>query len=699
MAMDNETLRALEFAKVTGVLAAYAVTARGKRRADALRPMDDPEAIRYALQETDEMAQAMAEGLTLPLAPVEDVTPAAQKARAGGGPLEPQALWRVAECLDMANRVANSLLRAGSGHPALSALGQSIPQSPELVAHIRSTVDASGMVLDEASDDLKAVRHRIRTLRRRIEEMLRRLIANPDVRPHLMYQNPTMCRDRYVLPVNAFRKHDVPGLVHGSSDSGATLYIEPLQVIEPGNELGEALGAEEEEVRRVLWRLTRSVGAECDNIAAAVDRLTEVDVLRAKALMSIAFGMCRPEVNEAGVLELTEARHPLLLRLTCPAGTVAPRGEDMDFAAVVPLDIRLGQDFNVLVITGPNTGGKTVMLKTLGLLCLMARAGMHVPASQANLPLYDAIYADIGDEQSLEQSLSTFSSHMGRIIRILRSATPRSLVLLDELGAGTDPTEGSALGEAILKRLLQVRCSTVVVTHLGKLKTFAVARPGVENASMDFDLRTLRPAYHLTIGTVGSSNALEIAERLGLPPAVLSEARGLLDAESAGQYSSALDQIRLARQDAEERRDRTQYLEQQAEKLKAEYEATLTRLKAEEERRGADIGLQMRESLDKLYQEADRLYEDTRHSHKSLAKRLRGVRDGVAECLEHVASLLRGHRLERPLQPGDEVYVIKIHKWGTVERVDRQTQRVRVRVGDAQVEVTAEDLQPWADNV
>jgi DNA mismatch repair protein MutS2 len=471
-----------------------------------------------------------------------------------------------------------------------------------------------------------------------------------------------------------------------------------MQVIDMGNELAEQLGTEQEEVERILWALTQAVGAEAETIGMAVQRLAEADLVRAKALMSRAFGMAEPKLG-APHMELREARHPLLLALTAPEDRTAPRAEDLDPAAVVPLDVRLGQDFRMLILTGPNTGGKTVVLKTVGLLCLMARAGMHVPAAQARVPDYDAVFVDIGDEQSLEQSLSTFSSHMSRIIRILDTATPESLVLLDELGAGTDPAEGSALGEAILCRLLEMSCQAVVVTHLGKLKTFAVSRPQAENASMDFDARTLMPCYHLIVGTVGSSNALEIAERLGLPPSILASARGLLDDESAGEYSSMLDEVRLVREDAEQRRDRVQYLEEEAERLKAQYEEAVARLKAEEERRGADLGLKIRDRLEEVAAEAARLYDDMRYSHKSLSRRVRDVRDGVQACIETVTDLLKGHKIDRPLKPGDEVYVIKVHKWGTVERVDRRRERVRVRVGDAQMEVAPEDLQAWGEDV
>jgi DNA mismatch repair protein MutS2 len=697
--VDDDVIRSLEFGKVTRILAGYAVTPRGKKRAESLAPMRDRPSVEQALELVSQMRGAMDEGYTLPLGPVEDVSPAAERARAGGGPLEPQLLWRVAECLDAAGRVSSSLRRLGGSWPALVALGRRVPQCPQLVEAVRKAIDASGRVLDGASPELKTIRRRIGALRRRIEEMLRRLIESPGVRPHLQYPNPTMCRDRYVLPVNAYRRHEVGGLVHGSSDSGATLYVEPFTIVEPGNELGEAMGEEEEEVRRILWELTGKVAAECDSVLNAVEMLAEVDVVRAEALMSMAFAMSRPALSATRALELQGARHPLLLRLTCPPDRKAPTAEDLDFDAVVPLDIHLGQDFDVLVITGPNTGGKTVVLKTLGLLCLMARAGMHVPAERASVPLYDAVYADIGDEQSLEQSLSTFSSHMGRIIRILRQATPESLVLLDELGAGTDPTEGTALGEGILKRLVGMGASTVVVTHLSKLKTFAVTRPRVENASMDFDMQTLRPTYRLTVGTVGSSNALEIAERLGLPSPILQDAREALDAESAGQYSSALDEIRLAREDAEERRERMQYLEQQAGELKTEYEQTLARLKAEEARRDAGFGLKMRDDLEALQAEAERLYEDLRHSHRSVAKRVREVRDGLSACLEELERLLEGHRPKRALQPGDEVYVTRMHRWGTVEHIGRDGERARVRVGDVQVEVEVEDLEPWGEGV
>jgi len=697
--MDTDAQRVLEFSKVLDILAQYAATSMARRKARALLPESAAGGVELALRETTEMAEALREGYALPLGSIDDVTGQAERARSGGGPLEPAVLSNVATCLEAAERVARSLGRQGRSYPALVRLGQSIPTCPELAERIRSSIDVNDRVKDEASPELNNIRRRVQRLRKQIEATLRGLIENSEIRPHLQYPNPTMCRDRYVLPVNAYSKKAVPGLVHGSSDSGATLYIEPMSVVETGNELSEAIGEEQDEVRRILWVLTRAVGSEADRIEAATDRLGDVDLVRAKARMSNAFAMCEPDLDEGRFLELRGARHPLLLWLTRPEQPKVPEREDLDFDSVVPLDVRLGDDFDVLMITGPNTGGKTVVLKTIGLACLMARSGMHVAAENATVPLFDAVFADIGDEQSLEQSLSTFSSHMSRIIRVLNQATPRTLVLLDELGAGTDPAEGSALGEAILKRIVQIGCCAVVVTHLGRLKTFATSRPQVENASMEFDTRTLRPTYGFRIGSPGSSNALEIADRLGLPAHILAEARELLDSESQGDYSTMLDEVQEAREEAEQRRDRMQYLEEQAQKLKEQYEQVLARLQAEEDRRGADIGFQMRDELEEMVGEADRLQQDMGEVHKAWARRVRAVRDGLRKCVEDIDALLEGHDLERPLEEGDEVYVIKLHKWGTVRRVDERQGRARVQVGKMSVDIELDELQPWGEEL
>ena len=692
--MDPDALKLLEFPTMQRILAGLTSTGPGQELAMNLRPLDDLPQIELELARTAEMLAASEREFKAPLGGLPDVRQPVRRAAAGGGPLEGAVLWQIATFCGLATQVGNALDRLGDRYPLLSALASRIPRPERIEQRIQGAIDASGTVKDDATPQLAELRGRIKSLRRTIEDTLIAMVHSPSVSPFLQYPNPSFQHDRYVLPVNARQKSRVRGIVHGTSDSGATIYIEPLQTIEPGNRLSEAQSLEEEVVREILWDMTRHVARESENLLAAQETLALVDLVAARARLAQRYRMVRPTPSEGKTLELRGARHPILLWLT-ERGRVQEDRREPDFNAVVPMDVRLGDDFQVLVVTGPNTGGKTVALKTVGLLCLMARAGLFVPAAHAAVPLYDSIYADIGDEQSLEQSLSTFSSHMGRIIRVLDSANAHSLVLLDEIGAGTDPVEGAALGQAVLGELVQRGCSAIVTTHLGQLKTFAAACPQAENACVDFDAQTLRPTYHLTIGAAGRSNALEIAERLGMPPALLKGARDLLDEASNGQYSSVLEQVQLAVKDAETRRQRAQWIEAEAEKLKAHYEGTLRRIREQEERTGADIGLKIRDDVTRLAAEANRLYDDVRFSHKPLARKMREVRDGLRAVLQRTEQLLDKRTPDRPIQPGDEVYIVKVHKWGRVDSVDAVHKRALVTVGNMQMEVDLSELVPW----
>jgi DNA mismatch repair protein MutS2 len=696
--MDPDVIRLLEFATVKQVLAGQASTPPGRALALALEPMDDLEDVALALAQTDEMVRASREAFRTPLGGVEDVRVAVERAAAGGGPLEGPALWQIVQVCDAAERIGSALRRLKDSFPLLSALGEQMPALPDLRQHIQQTVETSGKLRDNATPRLAELRAQIIKLRRRIEDILDSLIHETTVASRLQYPNPSIHHDRYVLAVNSYHRNSVPGIVHGTSDSGATLYIEPLRTLELGNQLSEAIGLEEEEAWSILWNLTRHVAHERDRILTAQGVLAQADLIAAKARMAGRYRMCLPEVSAGRVLELRAARHPILLALTERTGKDELARTEPNFDAVVPMDVHLGDDFRVLVVTGPNTGGKTVTLKTIGLLCLMARAGMFVPAERAAIPLFDSIYVDIGDEQSLQQSLSTFSSHISRIARILDTASARALVLLDELGSGTDPIEGAALGEAILNELVERGCSAVVTTHLGQLKTFASACPAVENACVEFDTETLRPTYRLSIGMAGHSNALEIAARLGMPRPLLDDARSRLDGASGGAYGQMLDQVRQASLDSEERRRRTQYLESEAEKLRQEYEERLRRIKHEEERTGADIGLKMKSELEALERAASLLHDDVRFSHKALARKVRQIRDGLRHALGRTEEIVEGHAPRRPVQSGDEVYIAKIHKWGQVLRVDEGRDRAMVVVAGRQMDVALEDLTPWGSD-
>ena len=697
--MHPDALRLLEFDTVRHILAEFTSTDTGRELALELEPLDDPEELDTALKQTAELLQAIVREFHAPVSGVSDVRDPVRRAAAGGGPLEGRVLWQVATLCECADNVAQALGRISEGYPTLAALGGRLPPLGDVLTRIRAAIDASGRVVDGATSALAELRSQILALKRRIEDKLDSMIHDSGVSPHLQYPNPRFHHDRYVLPVNAKRRWGVKGIVHGTSDSGATLYVEPMQIVELGNQLCEAIGAEQEEVETVLWDLTRLVGHRADDLLPAQGVLAVMDLLMAKVRMAQRYEMTRPQITRGRLLELRDARHPILLRLTENVEGEEHARREPDFNAVVPLDIHLGDEFRVLVVTGPNTGGKTVTLKTLGLLCLMARAGLFVPAERAIVPLYDAIHVDIGDEQSLEQSLSTFSSHISRIIRVLAATSPDSLVLLDELGAGTDPTEGAALAQAVLEDLVGRRCSAVVTTHLGRLKTFPSTCPAVENACVEFDIETLRPTYRLSIGTAGSSNALEVAQRLGMPAGLLAAARRTLNQQSGGNYGRMLDQVAVAAKDAEQRRKRAQYMESEAEKLKTDYEERLARVKEEEERTGADAGLRVRDDLTRLEEMAARLHDDVRFSHKTLAGKVREIRDGLKAALGRTQKLLDGHRIERQYAPGDEVYVAKMHKWGTVERVDESRARATVSVGGMKMEIDLEGLVPWGTDM
>ncbi len=693
--MDSEIIRLLEFPTVRRILAGFTSSGPGRELALGLEPMGDPEEVELALAQTAEMVRAAEGGFQTPLGGVSDVRAPVEMAASGGGPLEGPVLWHIGCLCQTAAKVGDALERLARAHPHLGALGARMPRIPDLERHIKEAIEPSGKVRDDATPKLAELRSQIKGLRRKIEETLDALVHNPHVSPHLQYHNLSIYHDRYVLPVNALHRSSISGIVHGTSDSGATVYVEPMATIELGNRLGEAVGREEEEVRAILWDLTRGVAGRRDDLLGAQGLLALVDLILAKARMAKRYRMSRPLIGQGRTLELHQARHPTLLWLTEGHEEEEAARREPDFDLVAPIDIHLGDEFRVLVVTGPNMGGKTVALKTVGLLCLMARAGLFVPAKRAVIPFYDGTYADIGDEQSLEQSLSTFSSHMSRIVRILGEATGRSLVLLDELGSGTDPLEGAALGEAILSRLVRCGCSAIVTTHLGQLKTFAAACPQAENACVEFDSETLRPTYELTIGAAGSSNALEVASRLGMSPAVLNEARKRLDEVSGGAYGRVLAQVQQASEDTEKRRRRVQWLEEEARRLKKEYEGRLERIREEEERTGANVGLKMKEDLEGLHRQAWRLHDEVRFSHKSLARKVRQIRDGLRQALERTEDLLAGRRIPRPIQPGDEVYVSKVHKWGVVTRVDEGRGRALVEVGEMQMEAALDDLVPW----
>jgi DNA mismatch repair protein MutS2 len=648
--MDAHTLELLQFDKVRELLSGYAASALGRDLARGVEPSTDADAIRAELRLVTEMAEALGLGQAPPFSGLHDVRLLARRA-AIGTMLTAEQLLEVADTLSCTGAMYRYRMRLAEHLTGLIDHLSGIEDLGIVAKTISGCIDTRGHVLDMASRDLAAVRQLLADLDEKVKLEVRRLLANPELRRILSYPNATIHGDHYVLPVAANHRHKVQGVVHRVSGTGETIFIEPASIANLSAERVTLKADEDREVKRVLRRLSTEVGRVAKPLAYAVEVLAKLDLVTAKARYSRDFNMYPPDVNPDRRLWLRQARHPILEHLfrNADRGPRPPESGSESSGStpkpppappkVVPIDVRLGYGFNLLVITGPNTGGKTVTLKTTGLLCLMAQCGMHIPAGEGSqVPVFRHVLSDIGDEQSLEQSLSTFSSHVTRIASILRTADADSLVLLDELGAGTDPTEGAALGRAILDELDHLGCRAIVTTHLGDLKTYAFNNDRAENGAVEFDTETLRPTYRLMIGQYGMSNALKIARRLKLPKAVLQKAHKYLKRRKG--KTGELARLQELREEAEKAKEQA---------LAAAHEAT--REKEEFERRKAQL-------------------------------------DREAEAVVQLQQMRVG------LRPGDVVKVSRFDKTGKVVRVDAKKQTVTVGVGIGQWEVPFDEIFP-----
>jgi DNA mismatch repair protein MutS2 len=597
--MDAHTLALLEFDKVRELLAGHAASSLGKELARAVEPMTEGDAIRAEIALVAEMADALGDNQAPPFGGLHDVRLLARRA-AIGSMLAAEQLLEVADTLACTGAMYRYRQHLSPRFGRLIEMLASIEDLGQVAKAITGCIDGRGHVLDMASRELTGVRQKLAEVDERVQNVIKRLLRDPELRRILRYPNATVSGDHYVLPVAVNHRHKLQGVVHRTSSTGETLFIEPAGVASLSAERAMLKGEEEREVRRILRRLSGDVAKMSKPLTHAIGVMARLDLVTAKARFGREFRMYAPDVNTDGRLWLRQARHPLLEHLFRtvesgrwtvdgdePSSPPTAHGPPSTEREVVPIDVRLGHGFNLLIITGPNTGGKTVTLKTAGLLCLMAQSGMLTPAAQgSSVPVFTQILADIGDEQSLEQSLSTFSSHISRIAHILRTADAQSLVLLDELGAGTDPTEGAALGRAILDELDRIGCRAMVTTHLGDLKTYAFHNERAENGAVEFDAATLRPTYRLLIGQFGMSNALKIARRLKLPRDLLRRARRYLRrrqkrAPEIARLQQLREETERAREEAltaahEATREREEYERKQEElRQRAEAEAAL----------------------------------------------------------------------------------------------------------------------------
>src|SRR3990172_8741968 len=553
--MDSKSIQTLELPKILERLSKYASFSAGVALALALAPTPDFAEARRRQQETAEARKLLAVKTDVTIGDARDVRPLAQTA-ARGGVLDPAEMLDVKNTLIAARTLHRILAKLADQFPKLAAIAVGVQDVPGLVEAITRTIDERGEVLDSASERLASIRREMRIAHDRLLDKLNRILSDPRHAAHLQEFIITQRAGRYVIPIKADFKGRIRGIVHDQSASGATLFIEPLATVEINNAWREKQLEEQNEIRRIMAQLSALVGAQVDKIISTVEALADLDLAFAKAKYAEAIRASEPVLREirsqksevgsqrAKVQLPTSDLRPLT-RIH-PGSVVqlrSPRHPLLNPETVVPIDVEFDDETYALVITGPNTGGKTVSLKTVGLLTLMAQCGLHLPAqSGSELSVFHNVFADIGDEQSIEQSLSTFSAHITNTIRLLRQADDQSLVILDELGAGTDPGEGSALARAILSYLLDLGATTLVATHYPELKGYAHNTPGVKNASVEFDLETLAPTYHLTIGLPGRSNAFAIATRLGLDASIVDEAKTMV-AQTDLEAEKLLDEI------------------------------------------------------------------------------------------------------------------------------------------------------------
>ena len=560
--MNERYQRVLEYPKILNRLAGLAVSAMGKERALALHPSGDFDEVRRLQAQTEEASSVIAYTGGNPMSEFDDVREYL-KLSTVGATLSMKALLSVAGALRACRTVRKALVTEREDTPILTEMGSRIASNRMLEEDITNAIISEDEMSDHASPELYDIRRHIRVINDRVRDKLNSYIRSASTQKYLMDSIITMRNGRYVIPVKAEYRQQVPGLVHDQSGSGSTLFIEPMAIVEAGNELKEWTLKERQEMEKILKDFSARIAPDAPMIASSLGILADLDCVFARAYLAREMNAVEPKLNADGRVNLIHARHPLI-----------------DPEKVVPSNLWMGEDFTTLVITGPNTGGKTVTLKTVGLLTLMAQSGMQIPAQfGSEIAVFDEVFADIGDEQSIEQSLSTFSSHMTNIVEILKNVTPRSLVLFDELGAGTDPTEGAALAMAILEHLLNLHVTTLATTHYSELKAFALSTRGVENASVEFDVETLRPTYRLSIGVPGKSNAFEISRKLGLPEPLIAAAGERLTRDQI-RFEDVIANAEYHRQIAEKEQKlaeqahiETQRIRSEAEKERREYES------------------------------------------------------------------------------------------------------------------------------
>ena len=685
--MNEKVLHTLEYNKILDQLTEYAFSADARSRCQKLRPITDRAQIEQLQQQTSDALSRLFKYGSLSFSGVTDIRDSLKRLEIGGA-LSAIELLRVCSLLESAKR-AKAFARSQEDNDqpddSLTGLFAGIEPLTPLYDEIRRCILSEDEIADDASSTLHSIRRSMRGMNDKIRAQMNSMINNTTTRSYLQDTVITMRDGRYCLPVKAEAKSLVPGMIHDQSSTGSTLFIEPMAVVNLNNEYKELQLREQEEIEVILAGLSNLTASYATQLLADYELLTELDFIFARAAFAQTYNGVAPLFNDDGRIHIRKGRHPLL-----------------DPKKVVPIDVRLGEDFRLLIVTGPNTGGKTVSLKTVGLLTLMGQSGLHIPASErSELGIFDEVFADIGDEQSIEQSLSTFSSHMVNIIRILEQVNDRSLVLFDELCAGTDPTEGAALAISSLSKLHLYGARIMATTHYSELKVYALSTPGVENACCEFDVATLSPTYRLLIGIPGKSNAFAISEKLGLPSDLITDAKGRIS-KSEGDFEDLIADLEKSRSTIErEQLEINQY--------KAEIESLKEKLEQKQERLDSSRDKILREANEQAYnilKEAKDVADETIRNFNKYGKagapvsemekertKLRGKMDKAAQKMsEQKKASVPNHNVPKKLRIGDSVKVISMNLKGTVHSLPNARGDLYVQMGILRSLVNINDL-------
>jgi DNA mismatch repair protein MutS2 len=695
--MDEHTLKVLEFDKIRGMLSSRCLSDWGKELSLSLSPSKDKETIEKEIRETTELKEILLYEERFPLSSMKDVRGSLEKAKVEGVYLDPKELLNIGEVLAISGALLKFIKAKEEKYPHVFKLIDQLRSFAQIQSAINSAVDQSGEIKDTASGKLSDIRHQKKTVRNRLLDKLESMIGARKMKGPRQDDIITIRDGRYVIPMDEGEFFQHRGIVHDKSKSGATLFVEPLVVVGLNNQLRELTLEEEKEIERILKEITSMIRAELEDLKITVKALQKLDFIYAKSRLSFDYDGNPPLLNEQGYINLIEARHPLL-NASRDSLLLTPKkeGEKEERRNAVPLSLSLGKDYTALIITGPNTGGKTVALKTVGLLTLMALSGLHIPVKPySEICVFKKIYADIGDEQSIEMSVSTFSSHMTQIKKAVDDSDSQTLVLLDELGGGTDPKEGAALGEAIVDQLIKKEAKLVATTHHGALKILASEYPQIRNASLEFDKETLTPTYRFQIGYPGSSYAIEIAQRLGMDQNIIEKAFELLgskerdlglllenlekDLKTVRENRKALDEQKKASEELVNLyKDRLEKLESGEKDLKTnalkEAKQMVETTKVELERLIAQIRKTQAEK--QVVKEAHHFLEEKK---TSITKELEKFEEKVVKKLGIV-------------KPGDAVWIEPLGIKGDVLEKDEHSGKIKVLVGSITYTVEESEL-------